>query len=144
MSSSMACAISIRSNGSLVWTGECSGRLPVRKTDRQADKAVSRENACKIGGDLPGRGGADEDRVAGVGDRDTGRHQERGVSRDPPEEGVRVEQQVQRLLLPRDEFIVRQGVEKLGADRHDATQRAELALGDRARAWRWAPYTNGP
>ena len=72
----------------LVRTGERSGRLPMRKADRQRDKTLSTENVRKVDrdargsrqlanadfcGDLPSRGGADEDVVASVLDRGAGR-----------------------------------------------------------------------
>ena len=40
---------------------------------------------------------------------------------------MRIEQQVQSLLLPSGEFVHRQRLEKRGADRDDAAQRTELA-----------------
>jgi len=87
---------------------------------------------AELGGNLPGQCGADEDRIAVIGNRRTGRQGKRRIAGDSPKQRVGVEQQTQALLFPRGELILRQGVEKSGIDLDDAAQRTEPAPG---RGW---------
>ncbi len=128
-------------------TRQCAGEVAVDERNRQRDETLCFDDghklicdACDAGQpadaelrrDLPGGGGAGEDRISLIGNRRAGRRRQRRVARDPPKQRVGFEQQVQGLSLPVEQFVLRQRLEELGADRHDASQCAKLSPGDRA------------
>lgn len=81
-----------------------------------------------LGGNLPGGGGADQDLVLFLGDRLTRVRRQPLAALKPPDQGMRIEQELQSSLLPSGQFGFGQGIEEGIVEMNSAGKSPELAL----------------
>lgn len=78
-------------------------------------------------GDFPGRSRADDDGIGTGADHFAGAGWKRGIIGEPPEQGVGVQKNLQRLLLG-FELVLWQRLEKFGANLQSSLHAAGFAL----------------